>query len=153
MKIPNIQNKETGRFLRFAVVGSIGAIIDLGILHLLADNGILLPVWAQGVSFLFAVSSNFILNRYWTYPDSRSKAMSKQITQFVIVSLVGLGIRTPIFDWLNKLFIKLTPRILPEKFPLTPAQLSLTMALACVIVIVMIWNFFANRYWTYNDVS
>jgi putative flippase GtrA len=153
MKFLNIQTKETGRFFRFAIVGSIGAVIDLGTLHLLADNGILPAVWAQAVSFLCAVFSNFMWNRFWTYPDSRSKAMSKQIIQFIVVSLIGLGIRTPIFDWLNKLFIKLAPGILPKIFFLTPAEVSLTIALAAVIVIVMIWNFFANRYWTYNDVS
>jgi len=27
------------------------------------------------------------------------------------------------------------------------------LSLASVIVIVMIWNFFINRYWTYNDVK
>jgi putative flippase GtrA len=27
------------------------------------------------------------------------------------------------------------------------------MTLAVAVVIVMLWNFFVNRYWTYNDVQ
>ena len=153
MKFLNLKTKETGRFFRFAIVGSIGAVVDFGILNLLANNGILPVVWASVVSFVCAVFSNFMWNRYWTYPDSRSKAMSKQIIQFFVVSFIGLGIRTPLFAWLERLFTKLTPGILPKNFFLTPTVVSHNIALAIVIVVVMIWNFFANRHWTYNDIS
>jgi putative flippase GtrA len=27
------------------------------------------------------------------------------------------------------------------------------LALATVVIIVLFWNFFINRYWTYNDVE
>ena len=27
------------------------------------------------------------------------------------------------------------------------------ITLAIAVIIVMFWNFFANRYWTYNDVD
>ena len=153
MKIPNIQNKETDRFFHFAIVGSIGAVIDFGILNFLANNGILPVVWASVVSFICAVLSNFTLNRYWTYPDSRSKALSKQLLQFFMVSFIGLAIRTPLFAWLEGFFTKILPAILPKNFFLSPSVVSHNLALAIVIVVVMIWNFFANRYWTYNDVS
>jgi len=153
MKFSNFQNKETGRFLRFAVVGSIGAVIDFGILNLLTNNGILPVVWASVVSFTCAVLSNFIWNRYWTYPDSRSKAISKQIMQFVVVSVIGLAIRTPLFAWLEGLFTRLAPGILPKNFIISPSVVSHNLDLAIVIVVVMVWNFFVNRYWTYNDVS
>jgi putative flippase GtrA len=153
MKFLNLKTKETGRFFRFAIVGSIGAVVDFGILNLLANNGILPVVWASVVSFVCAVFSNFMWNRYWTYSDSRSKAMSKQIIQFFVVSSIGLGIRTPLFAWLEKLFTEFASGILPKKIFLTPAVVSHNIALAIVIVVVMIWNFFANRYWTYNDVS
>jgi putative flippase GtrA len=153
MKFLNLKTKETGRFFRFAIVGSIGAVVDFGILNLLANNGILPVVWASVVSFVCAVFSNFMWNRYWTYPDSRSKAMSKQIIQFFVVSFIGLGIRTPLFAWLERLFTKLAPGILPKNFFLTPTVVSHNIALAIVIVVVMIWNFFANRHWTYNDIS
>lgn len=144
--------RERSRFLRFAVVGAVGAVVDFGsytILHnLLGVNAVLASV----LSFMAAIVSNFTWNRLWTYPDSRSKPVSKQLVQFTVVSGVGLAIRTPLFallvEPLNQLFYKL-PSIpfLPDDF------LGDKVALAIVVIVVMFWNFFANRYWTYSDVD
>jgi len=148
-----VKSKETGRFLRFAVVGSIGAVIDFGILNLLTIPRILPSNWAQAVSFTMAVISNFYWNRRWTYQDSRSKPISRQFIQFFVVNAAGLAIRTPLFGYLERLFINLFGKILPVGMSLTPDFLGRNLALASVIVIIMIWNFIINRYWTYNDVS
>ncbi|HNR46446.1 MAG TPA: hypothetical protein PKO03_05215, partial [Anaerolineaceae bacterium] len=37
--------------------------------------------------------------------------------------------------------------------PLSAAFLGHNLTLAIAILIVLLWNFLANRYWTYNDVS
>jgi hypothetical protein len=37
--------------------------------------------------------------------------------------------------------------------PLAAEKLGTMISLLIAMVIVMLWNFFANRYWTYNDVS
>ena len=75
--------KEVERFLKFAVVGAVGAVIDFGTLFVL-QRTILVPTlqepdWnvtiAQTIAFVAAVISNFIWNRYWTYPDSRSRSI------------------------------------------------------------------------------
>lgn len=145
--------KERTRFLRFAVVGAIGAVVDFGVFNLLAAVGVL-PVWSSVVSFITAVVSNFIWNRFWTYPDSRSKSVSHQMGQFVLVSLIGLGIRTPLFAFLEKVWVDFFTHTLQIRFwLLTPRLMGHNLALACAIVVVMIWNFFVNRYWTYNDVD
>jgi putative flippase GtrA len=36
--------------------------------------------------------------------------------------------------------------------PIKKYILSQNLALTISIVIILFWNFFANRYWTYNDV-
>jgi putative flippase GtrA len=36
---------------------------------------------------------------------------------------------------------------------LTPEFLARNVTLAIAVGIVMLWNFFMNRYWTYNDVD
>ncbi|MGD0002658.1 MAG: GtrA family protein [Anaerolineaceae bacterium] len=148
-----IKSKETGRFLRFAVVGCIGAVIDFGIFNLLTVLKILPSIWAQVISFTTAVISNFYWNRRWTYQDSRSKPMTHQFFQFFVVNVAGLAIRTPLFAYLEKFLISLSGRILPAGTPLTPVFIGHNLSLASVIIIVMIWNFFINRYWTYNDVK
>jgi putative flippase GtrA len=148
-----VRSKETGRFLRFAVVGLIGAVIDFGIFNLLTFANTLPSVWAQMISFTTAVISNFYWNRRWTYQDSRSKPMSRQFVQFFVVNAAGLAIRTPLFAYLEKILVSQFTRILPAGFPFTPVFIGHNFSLASVIIIVMIWNFFVNRYWTYNDVK
>lgn len=71
--------QERGRFLRFAVVGIIGAVVDFGTFNLLVNLAHIPAVWASIASFTAAVVSNFIWNRFWTYPDSRSKSISRQV--------------------------------------------------------------------------
>lgn len=147
--------KERTRFIRFAIVGAIGAVIDFGVFNVLTNFVTFFKshaVWASVISFILAVISNFTWNRLWTYPDSRSRPLSRQLTQFVIVSLIGLLIRTPLFAWLEKVLTQfLTSRWTYE--PLTPVFVAHNIALGTVILVVMLWNYFANRYWTYNDVT
>ena len=87
------QNEIT-RFLKFSVVGTIGAIVDFSILNLL--RGVL--GWplalANTISFTCAVLSNFLWNRFWTYPDSRSKPLGSQLFTFFVVNLAGWAINT-----------------------------------------------------------
>ena len=144
--------RERTRFLRFAAVGVVGAIIDFGVFNLEIAFLHIPSVAAAAVSFILAVSSNFVFNRYWTYPDSRSKHLAAQIGQFIIVSLVGLGIRTLFFTWMEPPLIRVF-QANPTSLPFSPNFLGHNLTLAVSIVVVMLWNFFANRYWTYADVE
>ncbi|MBN1372923.1 MAG: GtrA family protein [Anaerolineaceae bacterium] len=145
--------QERSRFLRFAVVGVIGAVVDFGAFNILTGIFKLAAVLSSVLSFTAAVTSNFLWNRFWTYPDSRSKNVSRQVIQFAVVSLIGLGIRTPLFAWLEKVLIAFFDKNLPKTFFLSPTFAGHNIALAIAVLVVMMWNFLANRYWTYNDVS
>ena len=144
-------------------VGAIGAVVDFGIFNLL--NGVLRlvsPV-AQAISFSAAVTSNFVWNRLWTDPDSRSKPLRRQVLQFVLVNLVGLGIRTPIFMLVEPgmqragvVLLTAAREGLPAAVhPLIPAAglLGSNLALALAVIVVLFWNFSVNRLWTYSDAS
>jgi putative flippase GtrA len=145
--------QERSRFLRFALVGTIGAVVDFGTFNLLVNLAHLPAVLASVISFTAAVVSNFLWNRFWTYPDSRSKRVTRQVAQFGIVSLIGLGIRTPLFAWMEKVMVRFFAGIVPKGFGVSNVFLGHNFALAIAVVVVMMWNFFANRFWTYNDVS
>ncbi len=145
--------KERGRFLRFALVGIIGAVVDFGVMNFLRDVFGLPLVIAGTVSFIAAILNNFFWNRYWTYPDSRSKKIFRQLLEFSIVSATGLIIRIPVLKFLEPLMIRLVTW-LPLKFTyVSPEALSANLTLAVAVIIVMFWNFFVNRYWTYSDVT
>ncbi|HEX7556304.1 MAG TPA: GtrA family protein, partial [Leptolinea sp.] len=89
--------QERTRFLRFAVVGTIGAIIDFGLFNVFTSLLGIPAIISSALSFIAAVISNFIFNRYWTYPDSRSKPLARQAAQFSLISLVGMVIRLILF--------------------------------------------------------
>jgi putative flippase GtrA len=145
-------NAERTRFLKFAAVGAIGSLVDFGVMNLLTRVFALRLVYAGTISFLCAVLNNFTGNRYWTYPESRSRHILQQLGMFFVVNAAGIAIRIPILHYVEPpmegLFASLG--ILPA---LTPETLAKNATLAIAIGIVMLWNYFINRYWTYNDVE
>ncbi len=144
--------QERIRFLKFMAVGVIGAVVDFGIMNLFSKWFGMTLTWAGTISFTCAILSNFIWNRYWTYPDSRSRPIAKQLVMFFIVNVAGLAIRLPILHFLE-LPIRRLFEHLSLNIPFTPEFLGKNFTLAIAVFVVMLWNFFVNRYWTYNDVD
>ena len=144
--------QERTRFLRFAAVGVIGAIIDFGIMNLLTQIFGVALVPAGTVSFICAIISNFIWNRYWTYPESRSRSITKQLAMFFLVNIAGMVIRIPILHFMERPLLSFFENINWE-LQIGAEFLAKNFTLALAVGIVMLWNFFVNRYWTYNDID
>jgi len=153
MTILLTNQRERTRFLRFAVVGTFGAVVDFGLANLLVYAFSAPLVVAGTISFIAAILSNFIWNRYWTYPDSRSKPLARQLIQFSVVSVMGLTIRIPILRWLEPVLFSLFSHSAITLPVFTPDLLAKNVTLAIAVLVVMFWNFFINRYWTYSDVE
>lgn len=166
------KSKEVERFLKFAFVGIIGAVVDFSTVFVLQITPLLAPeepnkqlkvIIATTIAFIAAVTSNFIWNRYWTYPDSRSRSIRRQLAQFAFINAIGWGMRTiwialmfkPIGVFITPYFVNIMARVSPDyvQTSTTVAKVGTFSAQLMAIGIVMIWNFFANRYWTYNDVE
>ncbi len=143
---------ERTRFVKFMAVGAFGALVDFGIANLLTHFFAMPLVLAGSISFTCAVISNFIWNRYWTYPESRSRALHHQLGMFFIVNLAGIVIRIPILHFFEPPMLKFFGNQAIGK-SLTPEFMARNVTLAIAVGIVMLWNFFINRYWTYNDVD
>jgi len=143
---------EVERFFKFAVVGTIGAVVDFGILYLLhAVLGWPLAL-SNTISFTCAVLSNFTWNRLWTYPDSRSKPIGAQLVQFFAVNVAGWAINTGILLALNRPFTQVAGTLPPVATAELAHKLGYNAAKVLATGVVMFWNFFINRFWTYNDV-
>ena len=134
---------EVKRFVKFAVVGFSGLIVDYTILNILAH---LLNVesWlAIAIAFIVAAINNFIWNRLWVYPESRQHSIWKHFPTFFIVNAVGLGI--------NEVILFLFEMPIEQMVGSAFIGLNLTKGIAAVIV--MTWNFFINRFVTFRDVK
>ena len=145
-------NKERIRFFKFAIVGAFGAVIDFGVMNLLTHLANMRLVYAGTVSFICAVISNFVWNRYWTYPESRSRHLLHQLGMFFLVNLAGIAIRVPILHFGEPPLLHLFERSFNVGYG-TAELLAKNLTLATAVGIVMLWNFFVNRYWTYNDIE
>jgi len=151
--------KELLRFGKFAIVGTLGALVDFTILNVMklvfermglgvGWNGPAGPheiqlAAANAISFSVAVISNFTWNRLWTFPESRERPLGKQLLQFAIVNVVGLGINTFVLLGMDHLVF--------QQF--VSARLSYNLAKAFAIGVVLFWNFGVNRVWTYRGIK
>lgn len=144
---------ERARFTKFAIVGAIGSVVDIAIMNLLVSLAGASLVLAGSVSFICAVISNFTWNRFWTYPESRSKPLMGQLLQFGIVNAIGLLIRIPILKIGEPLLDHYLASLSLQFTAAHHVFISHNTTLALAIGVVMMWNFFINRYWTYNDVA
>jgi putative flippase GtrA len=133
---------ELGRFFKFAVVGTIGAIVDFGVLNLLVLLFGVPKEYANLVSVTCAVTSNFIWNRFWTYPESRDHPLHVSFGKFALVNLVGLLINQFIFVTSDALIFS----------SMVSHPLDFNLAKVSAIIVVLFWNFFVNRRWTYGAI-
>lgn len=184
--------KELERFIKFAIVGITGAVVDLGLLALLQVTFLppaayissplgfslaTLPLnmeifaiplhfnvaVATTIAFIAAVVSNFIWTMLWVYPESRSRSKRRQLVQFAFISVIGWSARTL---WITLMYVSIGAWIAPMLEPLiqvfnatftldpvSEKSIGSVVAQLIAMVVVMLWNFFANRYWTFNDVD
>ena len=132
--------REIKRFLRYAIVGMWGFIVDFTILNLLLFWAHFPPWLANTCSFSIAVLNTFTLNRFFTMPESRSRPVGKQLAQFFLVNLVGYGINELVFLGSHEL-------VWGHLFgPIIAWNLSKATASG----IALFWNFGANRLWTWR---
>ena len=79
------------RFLKFCVVGGSGVVVDFGITYLAKELLKLNKYVANSLGFVCAATSNYILNRMWTFA-SNDPDIVMQYIRFFGFSLVGLAI-------------------------------------------------------------
>ncbi|MCB0084215.1 MAG: GtrA family protein [Caldilineaceae bacterium] len=142
------QPKEVKRFVKFATVGALGAVTDFAVLNLLIQLAGFHLALANVFSFSAAVAQNFMLNRRWTFPESRTRNAGGQLLQFLVVSLVGLGINTFLVVTIHHLLEDYWIHLVGQEA--LGYTVSYNFAKALAIGIVLFWNFLANRLWTYR---
>jgi len=135
-------NSELTRFFKFAIVGTIGAVVDFGVLNLMVLGVGMAKEYANLISVSCAILSNFTWNRLWTFPESRERPVHTQFGKFALVNIVGLGI--------NQIVFLTTDALIFEH--LFPHPIDYNFAKATAIIVVLFWNFFVNRNWTYRGI-
>ena len=86
-------------FYYYFLIAGFCSLIDLGILYALTDLAGLFYLFSATFSFIAAQSLSYYLNRPFNFRN-KSKKIAKQLTMFVSVNTVGLGISLGILAFL-----------------------------------------------------
>lgn len=129
------------QFIKFGIVGTIGMVIDFGVLILLKELFLFPLLIANAFSFSAAVMNNYTLNTYWTFAD-QEREHRRQLIQFAVVSVIGLTLSTILLFAFHDIAGGVLFATIPDWWYI--------IAKALAILIVMFWNFLANRFWTFK---
>lgn len=134
------RKKSYREIVKFGIVGLIGTVVDVGVYNLLIFGFGLASIYiARIISFTLGATNNYILNRKWTF-RSRERRVGRQYIQFLIVSVIGLGLNLLIMGGLQGLVKNMQSEVLKKNIPVIIA-----------IIIVFIWNYIINKIWTFRD--
>lgn len=142
--VPERYQRVAKQFIKFAITGTIGAAVDFGTFAILTR----LFAWkttytvlgteiiaANNVSVLFAVCSNFIINRYWTFHDTTGSA-AKQGVGYLLLNT---------FTWaVNQVLVSLFAFQIPL-FAATFGDNKDFAAKVAAIVVTLFINFFGSK--------
>lgn len=119
------------KFIKFGAVGISGIFVDFGVTYLCKEILKIPKYISNAIGFTLAASTNYILNRVWTF-QSQNPEIAVEYIKFFVVSLIGLGINTLVL-W-----------TLVSKF-----KRHFYLSKLFAIAVTMIWNFLANLLYTF----
>jgi len=120
------------KFIKFGVVGFSGVFVDFGFTFI-CKEWLKIPKYiSNAIGFSIAASTNYLLNRIWTF-HSTDPEILLEFSQFFAISLIGLAINTLVL-W-----------ILVSKY-----KKHFYLSKLFAIGVVTIWNFLANYFITFN---
>lgn len=125
------------KFLKFGIVGASGMVVHFGVLYLLRDVVHINQFVANTIGFIVAATTNYILNRIWTF-NSHDKQVGIEYLKFFVISLIGLGINNGTL-WLGG-------RLLPS----WNEDWRFYILWVFAVGVTMLWNFFANYLYTFR---
>ena len=131
-----VRKKSYRQFVKFVIVGGVNTLVDWGvywlIIHFTGWSVQNLKQLAKALSFVVSATSNYIMNRVWTFRYNEKKVL-KEASKFFAVALIGL-----VFN--NAIFYVVTGILHWKDF----------WGLVIATGLVLFWNFFANKKWTFK---
>lgn len=133
------------QFSKFVVVGFINTAIDFAFLNLLSfwtgvysGAGLIL---INSISFAVAVINSYFMNKYWVF-GTRDKIETVEVSKFLSVSIVGLGINTAIVYGITTFVGVPLPQITPALWE-NIAKIFATGG-------ALVWNFIGYRVFVFK---
>jgi putative flippase GtrA len=128
-------------FLKFAVVGVIGTIIDFSIYGILTRVFHVYYIYATATSVFIAIINNFLLNKYWTFKRGQTGRGGEEYIKFFIVSIINY-------------FINITITFSIVEYTHSEVLFGSKedfFAKVMAIAIVLFSNYLGNKHWTFKE--
>jgi putative flippase GtrA len=161
---PLIQRPGVRQFVKFGIVGASSSVINFGILNLLYHKAGFPLMSALTVAFLLSVCNGFIWNRRWTFKERRSHSPQAQSLRFLAVNIVAFLLNNSIVTLIVAHFTSSGGGLIGDRSHFTQVLNDILTgqgkahygfwlvngALAAATSVVVFWNYFANRHWTFK---
>lgn len=106
MKAKKSKRLEVKRLIEYAITGGAWFWSGYAMFALLYSVFGWHIVWAKIVSYIFGLSVNFLLERFWVFGDTHARKQLQAVTtRYVLLSVLNLGIDTGIVWGLDKVGI------------------------------------------------
>ncbi len=156
-----LAREEVQQFLRFLVVGATNFAINMIAYNVLYHVAHLPLVAALTLAFLISGVNGFLWSKYWTFKnqDNPQSAATMQYVKFMIIAVIGYVLNTSITVSLIAAYFMTHAgnahfwQLLADAFHGNKAAAPFLVAngaLVCASAVVVVWNFLANRYWTFR---
>ncbi len=139
-----IQRPGLRQFVKFCLIGLTSMVIDVGIARYLTYEMQYHWILAQVISFALAVTNGFVWNSLWTFRGLGSGSRHAIYLKFVGVNVLGLLFNLII---MKGVFFAFTGHIINQG---NPDKTHWAIAKGIAIVLVAIWNFQANKHYTFR---
>jgi dolichol-phosphate mannosyltransferase len=89
-------------FVRFCIVGFIGVFVDLSVVAALKESLALDTRWCAVGGFSVAVTTNYLINRFWSFKKARLTPWIRSYAIYVGANVFGLGLRVGVIHFLMR---------------------------------------------------
>lgn len=158
------QRRGVRQFVKFGIVGATSTVINFLCVNILYRTFGVSLVPALTIAFLVSAMNGFFWNRQWTFKEARGKPAHTQSFQFLVVNIIGWLLNTSIVVLLIAHFMSGGQGLFGNWRQVHQIILAIVLgegknqysfwllngSLAVATAVVVFWNFFANRLWTFK---
>jgi putative flippase GtrA len=127
----------TRQFLLFCVAGTLGFVVDAGVVQALVSLGGFDPYLGRLLSFLCAASATWLFNRRYTFSAAAAAPAGRQWLRYTLAMLGGFAVNYAVYAGLV------------HGLPLVRAWPALGVAAGSVAGLGV--NFLSSRYWVFRQ--
>lgn len=127
-----IMKQTIQQFIKYAIIGASGVLLDLGTLTFFAEVLLFVPWGAVACNQLLVIGYNFSLNKYWTFRNR--EMVHTQLVRYISLAGVNYVIGIALMYWFNEVF-----------------GIHYVLVRIGTIGLMILWNFLLYKLWVFKE--